>query len=1162
MRSLLVMGLTTAVTSVGLISTGPAASADTAPVAPVTVPTVSADALPTVQIGQGVVWDQLIVGNRVYVTGEFSTARPAGSPLGSNETPRANILAYDLTTGALITSWAPTLNGAGRTLAASADGTRIFVGGSFTQVSGVNRYRLAALDATTGALITSWSPGTGARVSDIAVSGDTVYFSGIFTTVGSFARTRLAAVSATTGAVLEWAPTADAEPLSLVAPAGSGKVVIGGKFANLNGAPAYGMAAVDATTGATVPWAATSTVRNAGTNAAVYSLSTDGTQVYGTGYTFGSGGNFEGTFAARSSDGGLEYVTSCRGDTYDSTPIGDVLYSVGHSHDCIAIDGLPQTTPTWTFQRANAQTIKRAPSGLLNGSGTFVSQPAPELLHWTPVLDVGSYTGADQAAWTVEGNQQYVLLGGEFPRVNGRAQQGLVRFAVRSAAPNAEGPEGGSQLDPTFTELEPGTLRLSWTGAYDADNRHLTYQVLRGSSLASAQVIATLTRDNAWWNRPGMSFVDTTAAPGSTQTYRIRVRDDIGNVVTGDPETATIPAGAPASAKYATAVRSDGATNHWRLGETSGTVAHNWTGSDQLNLASTATRNQAGALTGDTNPATRFAGSGSLPGTTTVSRPAPQNVTVEAWFKTSSTRGGKIVGYGSSSTGNSSTYDRHLYLSNSGQVVFGTYVGSTQATVTSPSGLNNNQWHHVAGSVGPAGVQLFVDGALVGTNTTLKSGATYLGFWRVGGDNLGSWPSRPSSTALDGFIDEVAVYQTQLPAAALLNHFQLGQGTLVNKVPTASFTATSTGLTAAFDASASADEDGTVTGYAWDFGDGTTGTGVTASHAYPDTAASYTVTLTVTDDAGATGTTTRTVAITPPANTPPTASFTSTAVGLDAAFNAGGSTDADGTIASYAWDFGDGATGTGATATHTYAAAGTFTVTLTVTDNRGATGTSTAPLTVTVPGAGDVVAKDTFERTVASGFGSAETGGPWTVSASGSTLSVTGGAGQMSVPAGRTAVARLAGVSNQDTDLTFAASTDVPVTGGGVYVSGIGRATSTGDYRVRVRIQTTGQVTAGISSVVGGTETFLASQVNVSGVTYTTGAKLMVRLQVSGTSPTQIRYRVWLAGGTEPSTWLQTVTSSTDGLQAAGGLGLVTYTSSSSTQAAVMRFDDLSAVRL
>ncbi|MGH8979315.1 MAG: hypothetical protein ACRDV7_14640, partial [Acidimicrobiia bacterium] len=71
--------------------------ADTAPDDPA-LETVSAAALPTVQIN-GVVWNQVIVGNRVYATGQFSQARPAGAAAGTNQTPRSNILAYDLTTG-------------------------------------------------------------------------------------------------------------------------------------------------------------------------------------------------------------------------------------------------------------------------------------------------------------------------------------------------------------------------------------------------------------------------------------------------------------------------------------------------------------------------------------------------------------------------------------------------------------------------------------------------------------------------------------------------------------------------------------------------------------------------------------------------------------------------------------------------------------------------------------------------------------------------------------------------------------------------------------------------------------------------------------------------------------------------------------------------------
>lgn len=110
----------------------------------------------------------------------------------------------------------------------------------------------------------------------------------------------------------------------------------------------------------------------------------------------------------------------------------------------------------------------------------------------------------------------------------------------------------------------------------------------------------------------------------------------------------------------------------------------------------------------------------------------------------------------------------------------------------------------------------------------------------------------------------------------------------------------------------------------------------------------------------------------PPANNPPVASFTYTTNDLTASFNASGSTDSDGSIVSYAWNFGDGTTGSGVTTSRAYAAAGTYNVTLTVTDNAGATGTQSKSVTVTAPPSGgdNPPAIDTFTHTRSSS-------GPW-----------------------------------------------------------------------------------------------------------------------------------------------------------------------------------------
>ena len=85
-------------------------------------------------------------------------------------------------------------------------------------------------------------------------------------------------------------------------------------------------------------------------------------------------------------------------------------------------------------------------------------------------------------------------------------------------------------------------------------------------------------------------------------------------------------------------------------------------------------------------------------------------------------------------------------------------------------------------------------------------------------------------------------------------------------------------------------------------------------------------------------------------NLPPvaavSASPTSGPAPLAVAFSAAGSSDPDGTIAAYAWDFGDGASGTNVTASHTYASEGTYTAVLTVTDNSGAGASKSVVITV------------------------------------------------------------------------------------------------------------------------------------------------------------------------------------------------------------------------
>ncbi|MFE0152851.1 S8 family serine peptidase [Nonomuraea sp. NPDC059007] len=158
--------------------------------------------------------------------------------------------------------------------------------------------------------------------------------------------------------------------------------------------------------------------------------------------------------------------------------------------------------------------------------------------------------------------------------------------------------------------------------------------------------------------------------------------------------------------------------------------------------------------------------------------------------------------------------------------------------------------------------------------------------------------------------------------------------------PTASFTSScsTANLTCSFDAGSSDDPDGTITRYAWDFGDGSTTTGKTASLTYPR-AGYYSVLLTVTDNSGKTNAARRLVKA---GDLPPTAAIAGRCRQSACSFDATGSSDEEGAIAGYHWDFGDGTGATGATATHTYPpVTATHRIKLTVSDSAGQRASST-----------------------------------------------------------------------------------------------------------------------------------------------------------------------------------------------------------------------------
>ena len=300
---------------------------------------------------------------------------------------------------------------------------------------------------------------------------------------------------------------------------------------------------------------------------------------------------------------------------------------------------------------------------------------------------------------------------------------------------------------------------------------NLTYKVYRNYTSINNTPICTIESSNVFWDVKTLGCYDTGRTPGATYKYRVIAFDDFGNLRSGSDTSVTIADGAAGPSVYGDGVRSDHPDSYYRLDETSGTAVYDSIGFNDYVAGSGVTRGAAGALTNEADTASTFDGtsSGTVSGTSPI--PGPDTFTTEAWFKTTSNSGGKIIGFGGNSTGDSTSYDRHVYMDNAGHIYFGVYTGQTQTLNTSKS-YNDGQWHLVTASMSSAGMRLSVDGKLAGSRSDTTTGQVYNGYWRVGGDNLGGWPSQPSSNYFAGSIDEVAIYPTALTTQQVAAHYQ------------------------------------------------------------------------------------------------------------------------------------------------------------------------------------------------------------------------------------------------------------------------------------------------------------------------------------------------------------------------------------------------------
>lgn len=191
----------------------------------------------------GLVRTLVLRSTTLYVGGDFTLL---------NGTARNRAGAVQASTGALLT-WNPNANNAIRAFALAPAG--LFVGGSFTTIGGQTRNRIALLDFTTGSAITSWNPGSNSIVQALLYepSIPTLYVGGQFTNIGGLARNRLAALDPVTGATSGWNPNLG-NSVNAIAVGPTGLVYAGGLFTSVGAQARNRIAEIDPVTGLATAW--------------------------------------------------------------------------------------------------------------------------------------------------------------------------------------------------------------------------------------------------------------------------------------------------------------------------------------------------------------------------------------------------------------------------------------------------------------------------------------------------------------------------------------------------------------------------------------------------------------------------------------------------------------------------------------------------------------------------------------------------------------------------------------------------------------------------------------------------------------------------------------------------------------------------------------------
>ncbi len=777
------------------------------------------------------------VGDTMVIGGNFTQIATAAAP--NTSIARPYVFSFQKGTGQINSSFSPVVNGEVTSILPTGDGQTVWIAGGFSSLNGETVRNIAKVDLATGQRVTQFAPpALNGRVHDLQLRNGKLYLSGRFTTAGAASRPLLAAVDPLTGALDPNVRADFTDPrsggfltigTSDISPDGT-RMVVAGNFTKVNGQDRYQIAVLDLTTSpvSVANWQTNlygdGCARAFLTYMRDVDFSPDGSQfavvttgAYNTTFLCDSAASWD----AHATGTGLQpnWVNYTGGDTLTAVAFTDTaVYVGGHQR--------------WMN---NPYAGDRVGAGAVPREGLAALDPrSGATLSWNP----GRARGV--AVYALLATNSGLWIGSDTDRIANFQYRGRLAFMPLDPATTMP-TEYTGQLPGQVVSL--GLMRGFFGSVLDrTTSRQFTGTTVTGALTAEG------TED--WSSLRGSFMVDGKLYTGwNDATFRVQ---DFNGTTFGPQSTIPLALVSGDSTSLNRFASEDLATITGMFYDAAaGRIYFTKTGSTALHYRS-------------------FSPQSRIVGGQRISSAANAGGVDWSSVQTMFMADGKL--YTSSASGD---LVRRDWNTTAGLPVTGTAV-----TVSGP-GIDGQDWYardaFVTAAAGfePPNVEptaAFTVSCTAGTcqmdgATSTDSDGTITSYvWDFGdGTSPGAGVTASHVYAASGTY----------PVTLTVTDNRGGTGTATqnvvvtvpNQLPLASFSVSCNGLDCAFDSSASSDPDGTIVAHQWNLGDGTTSTDASPNHTY-GAAGTYTVAMTVTDNLGATSTSTTGVSVVDPNTTP------------------------------------------------------------------------------------------------------------------------------------------------------------------------------------------------------------------------------------------------------------------------------------------------------